>query len=255
MKTSVVIPARLGSTRLPKKVLAKLNGKSIVWHVWNQVSKMKLADEIFVATDAEEVVQEVTSWGGKSLMTSPDCQTGTERVASVLDKLSGDLILCVQGDEPFVDPFMLDAMVEEVAISKPDIITPVFPIKEADELFNPNVVKVVRAPSGKAIYFSRSPIPYVRGHDEEHWLSHHVFWGHIGVYGYQRFVLNNYHNLPESQLAKTESLEQLQFLENDYKIQTIETSKRTIAIDVAADLEAAEKYIKNHEHTLTESIR
>jgi len=233
----VLIPARLASTRLPRKVLADIHGQPLIWHVWSRVRQARRISEVYVATDSAEVKAVVEGWGGRVLMTSPDCRSGTERIASCVREVEGELILNVQGDEPLVDPAMLDALVERWQAAPADLITPVFRIHSTDELVNPNIVKVVRAQSGEALYFSRSPIPFVRDVLQEQWLERHPFWGHIGVYGYRRAVLENYSSLPVSPLETAESLEQLRFLEAGYRFQTVETDYRPVAVDVPADLE------------------
>jgi len=234
---SAVIPARLGSTRLPGKVLLDIHGKPLLWHVWQQVRQARQVEAVYVATDAREVCQAVEAWGGQVLLTSPDCQSGTERIASVIDQIPGDLILNVQGDEPMLDPLMLDQLVEAWRENRADVVTPVYPIDLAEELANPNIVKVARAGSGRALYFSRSPIPYVRDLPPERWGERGVHWGHIGVYAYRREVLDTYTSLPPSSLENTERLEQLRLLEAGYRIDTIETHYRSIAVDTFADLE------------------
>ena len=171
------------------------------------------------------------------IMTSPDCQSGTERIASVLNQLEGDLILNVQGDEPLVDPVMLDALIDRWESVPCELITPVFKIQSLDDLRSPNVVKVARAADGYALYFSRSPIPYLRDVPFEFWLQHASFWGHIGVYGYSREVLGGYFSLPASPLESMERLEQLRFLEAGFRFQTVETDYRPNSVDVPEDLE------------------
>lgn len=243
MTTMALIPARLSSTRLPRKVLADVQGKPLIWHVWNRVSQAQVFDSVYVATDSEEVRQAVEGWGGTALMTSPACRSGTERIASLIDTLSADLIVNVQGDEPLVSPHMLRALVEDWEQSPSDLITPVFPIESFDELIKSSVVKVVRAADGTALYFSRSAIPYVRDLPQERWLERHQFWGHIGVYGYRHDVLAAYPSLPVSGLEQVEQLEQLRFLEAGYRFTTVVTDYRPVAVDVAADLEAVRRLL------------
>jgi 3-deoxy-manno-octulosonate cytidylyltransferase (CMP-KDO synthetase) len=237
IKTTAVIPARLGSTRLPNKVLADLCGKTLVRRVWEQVSQAARIDEVYIATDSPEVLAEAESWGGRALMTSPACQSGTERIASVISQLHGDLILNVQGDEPLIDPGMLDELVRRWEAAPSDLITPAYRIERLEELLNPNIVKVVRAGDGRALYFSRSAVPYLRDLPQESWLESTDYWGHVGVYGYRRFVLERYAELPASWLEQSERLEQLRFLEAGYAIQVFETAYRPVAVDVQADLE------------------
>jgi len=202
---------------------------------------------VYIATDSDEVRSIAEAFGAKVLMTSPDCQSGTERIASVIDKLEGDLILNVQGDEPLVDPGMLDALVAAWKKDPCDLITPVFKIQSIEELTSPNVVKVARASDGRALYFSRSPIPFLRDHPQNTWLEHADFWGHIGVYGYDRTVLQEYSRLPFSPLEQMERLEQLRFLEAGYCIRTVETAYRPNAVDVAEDLERVRRLLKEEQ--------
>lgn len=237
MSTTAVIPARLSSSRLPRKVLADIGGRPLIWHVWSRVRQAKKIDEVFIATDSVEVADAATGFGAQVLMTSPDCQSGTERIASVIDQLDGELILNVQGDEPLIDPAMLDAMAAKWKAAPCDLITPVYIIEKLEDLASSNVVKVIRAFDGRALYFSRTPIPYIRDFPFETWLAHTRYWGHIGVYGYRREVLTGYADLPQSPLEHLERLEQLRFLEAGYSIQTVETEYHAVSVDVADDLE------------------
>ena len=212
MQISAVIPARLGSERLARKPLAQIAGRPLIWHVWDRVRQSRRITDICVATDAEEIRSAVQSWGGTVLMSSPTCESGTERVASVLEAIDGKLVLNVQGDEPLIDPDVLDGLVDSWLAAPCDVITPAYRITDVEALRDPNVVKVVRAEDGRALYFSRSPIPHVRDVPMERWLEHQAFWGHVGVYGFRREVLANYHGLPESALEGSEKLEQLRFV-------------------------------------------
>lgn len=233
-----VIPARLGSTRLPRKVLAEINGCPLLWHVWNQVRKTSRLGEPVIATDAEEVRLAVENWGGRAIMTSPDCRSGTQRIASIVDQLPARLIVNVQGDEPLIDPGLLDEFVCAWEENGADLLTPVFPIDNLEDLRSSSVVKVARAQDGRALYFSRSPIPYLRDVPFEGWLEQGTtFWGHVGVYAYRREVLEAYPGLPSSPLETAESLEQLRFLDAGYSIQTLVTGYRPVSVDTPADLE------------------
>jgi 3-deoxy-manno-octulosonate cytidylyltransferase (CMP-KDO synthetase) len=237
MKAIAVIPARLGSTRLPRKVLADMHGHPMVWHVWNRASQARLIETVYVATDSEEVSAAVEAWGGHAIMTSPECRSGTERIASALERFDADLVINVQGDEPLLDPKLLDGMVEAWQADPCDLITPVYRIGTVEEIQASAIVKVARTLDGHALYFSRSPIPFVRDLPPEEWLAQHTFWGHVGVYGYRRNVLETYHELPASPLETAESLEQLRFLDAGYRFRTVETTYRPVAVDTPADLE------------------
>jgi len=218
-------------------VLADIHGKPMLWHIWQRVQQVQSLKQVLVATDSVEVFRVVESWGGNVLMTNPDCRSGTERIASIIDRVNADCVLNVQGDEPLIDPRMLENLVASWSVVGGDLITPVFQIRAQSDLFNPNIVKVARGLDGRALYFSRSPIPYVRDLPPERWLERQVFWGHIGVYGYRREVLMRYPFLQECPLEKAESLEQLRFLDAGFHIQTLETNYRSVAVDTRADLE------------------
>ncbi|MDR2603143.1 MAG: 3-deoxy-manno-octulosonate cytidylyltransferase [Puniceicoccales bacterium] len=239
MKTIVAIPARLGSTRFPKKVLADLCGKPMVQHVYEKAKQANITDEIYVLVDSVEVEDVVRSFGGKSIMTSSECHCGTDRIVSVLDRVQADFIVNVQGDEPLLDPQSLIAICERAKTSRADIITPIFKIIDFADIDDPSRVKVAVCQSGKVLYFSRSPIPFIRGVEKSEWLTHHQFWGHIGVYGYRRAVLENYKNLHASALESAESLEQLKFMDNGYAIDTVVAKYPTIGIDTPEDLKKA----------------
>jgi len=243
MTIVALIPARIGSSRLARKVLADINGKPMIWHVWNRVCQAQTFDGVYIATDSDEVRQVAEGWGGKVFMTSPKCQSGTERIASLSDKLDADLIVNIQGDEPLIDPLMLDHLVLTWKTAPCDLITPVVRITELNELQSPTVVKVARTSTGEVLYFSRSPIPFVRDLPPDQWLSSYTFWGHIGVYGYRASVLSTYLSLPVSPMESAEQLEQLRFLNAGYRFQTVETTYRPIAVDVQSDLERVRSII------------
>ena len=237
MKTVVVIPARLESTRLPRKILATINGHPLLWYVWSNVMRAQKLDAVYVASDSEEILNAVRSWGGHGLLTSKNCRSGTERIASLLGNIEAELWINVQGDEPFVSPFMIDALIEKCQAGNSDLVTPVFRVNQNEDLWSPNVVKVVRALDGRALYFSRQPLPYLRDIPTEDWLATHSFWGHIGVYAYRQNVLARYAQLPDSPLEAAEKLEQLRFLEAGYVFQTIETDYHPVSVDTPEDLE------------------
>lgn len=238
MNAVAVIPARLQSTRLPRKVLADIHGKPLIWHVWQRVTQADGFSAVYIATDADEVYDAALEWGANVIMTSPDYQSGTERIAACLPQLGNvDMVVNVQGDEPLIDPAMLTALIARWNETKADLITPVYAIETLEDLRTPNIVKVARTAKGEALYFSRSPIPHVRDIPMEAWLDECTFWGHVGVYGYRRDVLAAYPDLPISDLELTEKLEQLRFLAAGYRFQTIETTYHPVAVDVPDDLE------------------
>jgi 3-deoxy-manno-octulosonate cytidylyltransferase (CMP-KDO synthetase) len=241
---TLCIPARLGSTRLARKVLLDLGGKPVVQHVWERAKKVKQADHVVIVTDADEVAQVAKNFGAEVIMTSPDCPSGTARIASVLHQLKGDFFVNVQGDEPFIEPELLDNLITCWKKTQCSLVTAVSKITQDERLQASSVVKVVRAENGEAIYFSRSPIPYFRGKDISDWLKNFSYWSHIGVYGYNRDTLARYPQLSATALEAVESLEQLRFLAHGFKFQTIETAYHPVAIDTAEDLEVARKLLK-----------
>jgi len=240
---SIVIPARWESKRLPGKILSDLGGKSLLRHTWERVTQVKRACEVVVAVDNDRVKAEVESWGGVAVMTDPKCASGAERIASIVSDLMGDFIINVQADECFIETKLLYDMIERWDITGADIITPVTRIDSDMDLKDPSVVKVVLGQDGRALYFSRSPIPFIRDICEEDWLKKHNFWGHIGVYGYARRVLEEFERLGKSLLEEVEKLEQLRFLDGGYCIQTFETEYHALAVDTQNDLERARELI------------
>lgn len=246
MKTIVVIPARLASTRLPNKVLLDIDGQSMLWHVYNRCLQASKVDEVHIATDSEEVMKLVQAWGGNVWMTDA-CVSGTERIVSILDKLAADVIINVQADQPLIEPTLINQLIEvfENTTPLPDIVTPIYLINDNHKLFDPNLVKVTRRHDGYALYFSRSPIPYVRDIAQDNWLKHYSFWGHVGIYAYRRQVLETYHLLPESDLENIEKLEQLRFLQAGKSILTITTNNPPVSVDTDSDLTMVRKIIKS----------
>jgi len=246
MMITAVIPARLASTRLPNKLLLDLGGKPVLRWVWEQVRATTSADAVYIATDSEKIFTAATEWGANVLITSPDCPSGTYRIASLLDQIEGDFFLNVQGDEPFIQPKLLDALVAVWRKTNCDLITAVAKITDEQALIDSNQVKAVMNHAGRVLYFSRSPIPHIRDVPQDAWLQTHTYWGHIGVYGYTREVLAKYRELPPSDLELKEKLEQLRFLEHNFYFQSVQTDYQPIGIDTAADLEAARLRIRTH---------
>lgn len=238
LKSIVIIPARLASSRLPGKILADIDGHPMLWHVYQRCLQATKPAEIHIATDSEEIASAARSWGAKVWMTSPDCASGTERIASVIDRLDADFIVNVQGDQPLLEPSIIDRTIEtfENTNPLPDIVTPACDLSEKG-IFDPNVVKMVKNHAGYAMYFSRSPIPYVRDEDEEKWFQSTKFWGHVGIYGYKRQVLEDYPLLPASALESAEKLEQLRFLEAGKTIMTFVTDHHGISVDAQWQLD------------------
>ena len=244
MPLTLALPARLASTRLPRKVLADLGGKPVIQHVWERARRSKLASAVVILADTEKVASVARGFGAEVLMTDPSCPNGTYRLASVLDKLPGDFFINVQGDEPFIEPDLIDALAQRHAETKCALVTAVSRLSDPARLASDSVVKVVRAESGEALYFSRSPIPHLRGVPMSEWTARRPYWGHLGIYGYDRATLATYPSLAATELESCESLEQLRFVAHGFRFQTVETSYHPIAIDTPADLEHARSLLR-----------
>lgn len=250
MKAIAIIPARYGSSRFPGKPLAKLGGTEMIVRVCRQVSKTGI--EPLVATDDERIRQCVEQAGFRAVMTAPNHRTGTDRVREAYAKsgCEADVVVNVQGDEPFIDPSQIETLVrcfENQATQIATLVRRFDPERGFDALFDPNLVKVVVAEDGRALYFSRSIVPYVRAADWKQWLRAHSFLTHVGVYAYRPEVLERISGLPQTDLEKAESLEQLRWLGNGLSIQTAETEAPTVGIDTPEDLAEAERYLKEIE--------
>ena len=245
-KVTIAIPARMASSRLPRKMLALLDGKPVLQHVIERIKQVRCCRKIYVVTDSEEIVRLAQSLGIEGLMTSSNCTCGTERIASVLEKIDGDIIFNVQGDEPFIEPQLLENMADAMHSTNGDVLMPSYRLKTTAELFNPSVAKVVCDKDGNGLYFSRSPIPYVRDCEQDQWTAQHTFWGVFGVYGFRREALEAYRNFSVSPLEKAESLEQLRWLSNGYRISTFPVDTHPLcSIDTAEDLKRAEEFIRH----------
>ncbi len=247
MKFIAIIPARYASTRFPAKPLAMLGGRPVIQRVYEQVSKA--LDNVVVATDNEQILQTVLSFGGKAVMTREDHKSGTDRCFEAYERVGEgcDVVINVQGDEPFIQPEQIRTLMACFDDPQTQIATLVKPFTEADgleALQNPNSPKVVVSDDGRALYFSRSVIPFLRGVGPEQWLSKHTFYKHIGLYAYRADALREITRLPQSTLEKAESLEQLRWLDNGYVIRVGQTQVETIGIDTPADLARAEKFLK-----------
>lgn len=234
-----IIPARFASTRFPGKPLASIGGVSMVERVYRQAKKSNFLAEVIVATDNTSIETEVKRFGGKVCLTSPEHPSGTDRCAEVLEHLDSDCdaIINIQGDEPFIDPRQIDLLCSCFDDSRTQLATLVKKIASPETLFNENSPKVIIDKDGFAIYFSRHPLPFIRGASREEWMQKHTFFQHIGIYGYTPDILRRITRLPPSSLEKAESLEQLRWLENGLKIKTAITPYETIAIDTPEDLE------------------
>ena len=238
MKIAGIIPARYGSSRFPGKPLAMIRGKSMIRRVYEQAAKSNSLNLVVVATDDERIVKEVESFGGKVMMTSPQHRSGTERCGEVILNLEEDFDVAVniQGDEPFIDPGKIDLLCEMFKSEDVDIATLSSDIEDNSELENPNIVKVVTALNGKALYFSRSVIPFLRSKPQGKSIGAFPYRRHVGIYAYRCDVLRKIVELGESALEKAELLEQLRWLENSFSIYVSETQSGGFAIDTPEDL-------------------
>ncbi len=241
MRILGIIPARYESSRFPGKPLAMIQGKSMIQRVYEQAAKAKSLNQVIVATDDTRIFDHVQSFGGKVVMTRPNHTSGTDRCNEVVEKLEAEtevfeVIVNIQGDEPFINPVQIDQLTATFKQKTTEIATLIKPIKDKEVLNNPNVVKVVRQLNGKALYFSRFPIPYFRGLQDESVFSKATYYKHLGIYAYKADILRRICTLEKSNLEDTESLEQLRWLENGFSIQTEITTFESRAVDTPEDL-------------------
>lgn len=234
MKITGIIPSRYGSTRFPGKPLADIGGKTMIRRVYEQARQAKSLSDVIVATDDERIFKEVESFGGKVVMTSAEHKNGTERCAEVARNINADAIINIQGDEPFIEPVQIDLLAECFTDADAQIATLIRKIDWDDELRNPSRIKVVLNKKSEAMYFSRSIIPNPISKQHFDALE---FYLHIGIYGFRKEILMDLVNLPPTPLEGTESLEQLRWLENCYRIKCKETSHISVSIDTPQDLE------------------
>ena len=239
MKAVAVIPARYGSTRLPGKPLLDICGKPLIQRVWDVVVRVHGLDEIIVATDDERIVKVVQDFGGKAMMTSPDCQSGSDRVREVAQTVDADVYVNVQGDEPLLESAaiekLLDVFAQDASVRVATLCSPI----SREEAQSPNQVKVVRDRAGNALYFSRAPLPFVReANDTAEYL------GHIGIYAYRREALCVFTSLPTSPLEQAEKLEQLRFLQAGIPIRVLEVPRMGVGVDTQEDLERVRTVVR-----------
>jgi 3-deoxy-manno-octulosonate cytidylyltransferase (CMP-KDO synthetase) len=233
-----VIPARFGSSRFPGKVIAPLAGKPLVAHVYERTLKASTVDEIVIAVDDRRVQQALEPWGAATVMTRPDHRSGTDRVAEAVSAVDADVVVNVQGDEPLIDPRLIDQTVQAL-LSDADAVmaTARRPILDDEEARNPNVVKVVCDKTGRALYFSRSLIPHVREQGDS--LAG-LYWQHIGLYVFRRPFLMEFAALEATPLEQAEKLEQLRALEHGRAIVVVDTDYESVGVDAPEDLERVE---------------
>jgi 3-deoxy-manno-octulosonate cytidylyltransferase (CMP-KDO synthetase) len=246
MKVVAIIPARYASTRFPGKPLVNIHGKTMIERVYGQVRKCELVSKALVATDDERILKHVLEFGGDAMLTSAKHKSGTDRCAEALAKLqiTPDIIINVQGDEPFIQTGHIETLIHLMNNEKVKIGTLVSKIREEGELFSEHVVKAVIDKYKKALLFSRAAVPHLRGIEREKWLDHFTFFRHIGMYGFKRDTLIELKDLPVSNLEKAESLEQLRWMENGYSIFTAIIDKPPIGIDTPEDLVKVEDLLR-----------
>ena len=243
MKFIGLIPARYASTRFPGKPLALLGGKPVIQRVYEQVASV--LDDACVATDDERIFDCVKNFGGKVVMTRTDHKSGTDRIEEAIEKIGGDydVIVNIQGDEPFIQKSQIETVCRCFDDEKTQIATLGKPFTDMDAVANPNSPKIVIDNNSFAMYFSRSIIPFVRGKEQAEWLQHYPFLKHLGIYAYRRDVLRQITQLPQSSLEIAESLEQLRWLQNGFKRKVGLTDVETVGIDTPDDLKRAEEFL------------
>jgi 3-deoxy-manno-octulosonate cytidylyltransferase (CMP-KDO synthetase) len=244
---TAIIPARYASSRFPGKPLADLEGRTMIYRVYHQVKQSKSIKQVLVATDDDRILKEVQSWGGTGIMTSSAHPSGTDRCLEALKKSpfyqETDFVLNVQGDEPLIDPYQLDELVA-VLNKQIEIATQVNTVTDPDILFSENTAKVVLDTEEHALYFSRLPIPFLRGIDKSLWLQQHAYFQHIGIYAYRKDILESICALPPSRLEIAEGLEQLRWIENGYRIKVVNTQHHPISVDIPEDADAVRRILK-----------
>ena len=243
MKFTAIIPARYASTRFPGKPLAILGGKTVIQRVYEQA--VSVLDEAYVATDDERILQTVEAFGGRAVMTRSDHKSGTDRIEEAATKIgtTADVIINIQGDEPFIHPSQIETLCRLFDDPQTQIGTLGKRFESMEAMENPNSPKIVTDAKGFALYFSRSVIPFIRGRQRDEWFGQYPFLKHLGIYAYRREVLGEITKLPQSSLEIAESLEQLRWLQNGYRIRVGETNIETVGIDTPEDLQRAEQLL------------
>ena len=246
MKVIGIIPSRYASTRFPSKPLSMIKGKTMIQRVWEQAWKSKL-DAVVVATDDMRIADEVLKFGGQYVLTDPNLRSGTDRCREALYSIEGqyEAVVNIQGDEPFIDPTQINQVIELISRDDTQLASLAKRIEDEDELFSPNVVKVVMDKQGCAMYFSRHPIPFMRNLDHDKWLQKGEFYKHIGLYAYKTETLCQIAEMQSTKLEIAESLEQLRWLENGLSSRMGITQYESLSIDTQEDLEKAIQFAQN----------
>jgi 3-deoxy-manno-octulosonate cytidylyltransferase (CMP-KDO synthetase) len=240
--TTVAIPARLESTRLPRKVLADVGGQTLLRRTY-EVAVAAGCGPVVVLTDAQEVVDEVRSFGGEAWLTDPRLASGTARIAAVAERIESAVVVNLQADAPLTDPAVVRRAAREASAGDAAVTMPVYRLVRPEDVHDPNVVKVVRARDGAVLYCSRSAIPHVRGAEPQVWPETTAFWGHVGLYAYTLEFLRRFEEMPASLLEEAERLEQLRWLEAGFRLQTFEVDPQGPSVDTPAQLEEVRSMI------------
>jgi len=245
MKILGVIPARYASTRFPAKALALINGKPMVQWVYEHTLQAKDLSKVVIATDHPLIVEAIEKFGGEYVLTNPNHPSGTDRCFEALSLVNEhfDYVVNIQGDEPFINPIQINTLTQ-LLDDEVQLATLVKHLSDPELLFSANTAKVVLNSNNEALYFSRNPIPFLRNEPKENWLAYNTYWKHIGLYAYRTDVLEAITKLPQSNLEIAESLEQLRWLENGYKIKVAKTEFETLSVDTPQDLENLLAYLK-----------
>lgn len=239
-----IIPSRYSSTRLPGKPLLDICGKTLLQRVWENAEQSTLLNKVLIATDDARISAHSKEIGAECVMTAPELNSGTDRIASAynINQEKGDIILNIQGDEPLLQAFDIDNLIRDFIDSGKDTGTLIKRIDKYEDLLNPNVVKAVISNNNEALYFSRSPIPFIRDVNQKDWLKSFVFYRHIGIYIYKKEALFKFVNLQQSSLELAEKLEQLRLLQNGISMHCVETDLELLGVDTEHDLEQARLY-------------
>ncbi len=233
-----IIPARYASTRFPGKPLIDIQGKTMLQRVYEQAAKSRLLNKVVVATDSERIFDHVKNFGGDVVMTSEHHPSGTDRCWDALQQVNGDFtyVINIQGDEPFIEPEQIDELAAVLKDGITELATQMIGVDNHEILFDKGEVKIVLNTNNEALYFSRMVIPFIKGVDEKEWHLHHTYYRHVGMYAYRKDVLEKITKLPVSSLEKAESLEQLRWLENGFRIKCVTTKYESHCIDTPEDV-------------------
>jgi len=268
-KFIIAVPARLESSRLPNKVLEDISGEPMLKRVLDRINNSQINCKTLICTDSETIKKLVEDWGFEVIKTKKNCSSGTERISSVLDQiieqtwnincnkvkkdtytklLKETFIMNIQADQPLLSKKLLKECIDEIMNNYDNqIITPIYPLQK-EEIHDPNIVKVINSKTNKALYFSRSPIPYARGINKDEWYKYNQYWGHVGIYCYRADFLSNIDFLSKSRLEDMEKLEQLRFLDAGYTIHCFKTENQTLSVDNISQLNKVRELYRISSH-------